>query len=188
MVESSVKGTILIALLSMLLVVDAKSIAGFSGRILDGETAKEGQFPHQVSLRGFLQPDSPWHFCSGALVSENFVLTTANCVRGYIPSNVTILVGTILLIDSETKYNVSSIINHPQFDPNTMVNDISVVKAAQPIGFTFFVRPIRLPISDIGDAVPATISGWGRINVRIYSSDPNLFIYINYVITFCIST
>lgn len=168
MVKLSIKVRISIALLAILLGVDANSIEGFSGRILDGKTAKEGQFPHQVSIRGYLEPDEPWHFCGGALVSDLFVLTTANCVRGYIPSNVTVLVGTITITDDDTEYNVSSIINHPQFDPNTMANDISVIKTTQPIGFTFFVQPIRLPISDIGDAVPATISGWGKIDVRIY--------------------
>lgn len=161
-----VLGSIAVAVLAFLLVVEAKILAETNDRILSGQRARVSQFPHQVSLRGFIRPDFAWHFCGGALINDRFVLTTANCMQGYNSTNVTINVGSLVVTQVGTMYAVSKITNHPQFNRKVMANDISVVKSAQRITFTNLVRPIRLPTSTVPDGYTATISGWGRFDVR----------------------
>lgn len=55
--------------------VVAYTSASPSGRVVGGQDATEGQFPHQVSLRR-----NGSHTCGGSIISRNFVLTAAHCV------------------------------------------------------------------------------------------------------------
>ncbi|KMQ88769.1 mite allergen der f 3-like protein [Lasius niger] len=51
----------------------------FDPRIVNGEDAKEGEIPYQVSLQD-RQISS--HFCGGSVLSEYYVITAAHCVEG----------------------------------------------------------------------------------------------------------
>lgn len=164
MVKFSSFGSIAVALMATLLVVVAKSIDGSTERIIGGEKASCGQFPHQVSIR---RTRDRYHFCSGAIVSEQFVLTTANCMQGpyLVPANIHIKVGANGLFEYGPQHSVSKITNHPQFSNRTMANDISVIKTLKKIEFTKVVKAIGLPTENWAAGTAATISGWGWHNV-----------------------
>ncbi|CAG0896881.1 unnamed protein product [Cyprideis torosa] len=48
-------------------------------RIINGENAYLGQFPHQMSLRYTWNDE---HFCGGSIISKYWVVTAAHCVEG----------------------------------------------------------------------------------------------------------
>lgn len=185
MAKFSTLCAITFALMALLLIAEATSSGESTERIFGGERAIPGQFPYQVSVRapklGFV-----WHFCGGVLISDQFVLTTANCTQGLHsrPANVTVVVGTHTMdpLDSGTAYAVSRITNHPQFKQKTMSNDISVIKAVRKVAFTKLVQPVRLPTSNVVAGTAATISGWGRFNVcfcsHLSEQKINFFIFI----------
>ena len=54
-----------------------------SSRMIGGEEAAYGDFPHQVSLWGtvFLVPQ---FVCSGSLISDRWVITAAQCCQGFL--------------------------------------------------------------------------------------------------------
>lgn len=60
--------------------VNAK--APTSGRIVGGNEAKHGQFPHQAAL--FIEADQGTFFCGGSLLNEEYVMTAAHCVDMYV--------------------------------------------------------------------------------------------------------
>lgn len=52
----------------------------FGGLIVGGEKTKPGEFPHMAAL-GWRLSQGVIFKCGGSLISENFVLTVAHCVK-----------------------------------------------------------------------------------------------------------
>lgn len=53
-------------------------------RIIGGRQAKEGEFPWQVSIASVSSVSStnnPSHFCGGAILSKNTIITAAHCMK-----------------------------------------------------------------------------------------------------------
>ena len=50
-------------------------------RIVGGHDAKEGEFPHQVSLQVGLPGETDWqHFCGGSIIKSDWILTAVHCL------------------------------------------------------------------------------------------------------------
>lgn len=180
----SVLGSIAIALVALLVIVEAEVTGESAERVFGGARAAPGQFPYQVSIRRPFPTTHGRHFCGGALISNRFVLTTANCTQGYLsrPSNVTVVVGTHLTgpLHSGTAYKVSKITNHPRFDRRTLANDISVIKTSTEVRFTNLVRPVKLPATNGLDGSAATFSGWGKFDVRSHYFEYNRLLELTF--------
>lgn len=146
------------------------SISTFDKRIFGGNEATHGQFPYQVSLRG-RGKNGLFHFCGGSIISNRFVLTAAHCTQGKMsrPHFVRAVVGALTRNGTDgIHYTLDSILSHPNFDRNTLANDIAVVRTVNQIKYSNDVQPIALPTTEvlIEGNVPATVSGWGQSMVR----------------------
>merc|ERR1712198_182027 len=130
-------------------------------RIVGGFEAQENQWPWEVAL--FI--DDAW-FCGGSLISENYVLTAAHCVDG--ASYFDILVGAHNVRESSepNRVEITSFNGwyHPQWDPNTLSNDIALIELPSPIEFNDYIKPSCLP--SVGDTADpnelVTATGWGK--------------------------
>ncbi|WP_031146641.1 S1 family serine peptidase [Streptomyces erythrochromogenes] len=126
--------------------------------IVGGSTAPGGFYPYQVSLRAF-----GTHFCGGTILDDMTVLTTATCVQGQPITGITVAVGSNKLNEGGEIYQVSQAISHPDYNPQTLVNDIAVLHIKGPIYFSEKVQPARLDSQgtgvDVGQRLTAT--GWG---------------------------
>lgn len=92
--------------------------------------------------------DGNFH-CGASLISKNYVLTAAHCVRRLKRSRIRIILGDhdqSALTDAEAKQRaVSAIIKHRNFDSNTYNHDIALLKLRKPITFSKNIMPVCMP-------------------------------------------
>ncbi|XP_059622967.1 trypsin beta-like [Phlebotomus argentipes] len=128
------------------------------GRIVGGQDATLGQFPHMVSLRIVASGN---HFCGGSIISSRYVLSAAHCTVGRQAATVHAIVGTINRLQG-TVHPVSQIIDHEGYNANTLANDVSVLQVASPFVFNNIVSAIQVGSAHVGGGVTAFVSGWGQ--------------------------
>lgn len=140
-------------------------------RIIGGLTAKPGQFPYLISLRGRLVVNGTnvfAHRCGGSILSGRWVITAAHCTRFAYSnaSNLLIVAGVHHIFNDGQPYKVKQVFNHADFKWRTARNDISVLRTSEPINFTDSARPIPLNGEYVNEDELSTISGWGAGKVR----------------------
>ncbi|WP_375759796.1 serine protease [Corallococcus exercitus] len=159
-------------------------------QIVGGIEARPNSIPWIVSLK---QDGS--HFCGGSLVrvsnkeESDIVLTAAHCVYDGL-SNATASAGAHDLnrpTSTQETVGVTRAVYHPQYNPDTTLNDIAVLKLDKPIKFDTAVTgacgqssgmrpnlvprlaggntrvPVCLPASGerVAENTMATVAGWG---------------------------
>lgn len=177
------------ASLFALLSVCNAGLLRFDPRIVNGEDAKLGEIPYQVSLQN---QGSSFHFCGGSVLNENYVITAAHCVSGKSASGIKVVAGTINLTQPKTETNVAKIIVHKDYNSaDSWRNDIALLKVEKPFvrseQIAFVSLPSKTDVVHANDI--AVVSGWGRLSqggpttvrlqrVNIYIADQEYCSYI----------
>uniref|UniRef100_A0A182QPU2 Peptidase S1 domain-containing protein n=1 Tax=Anopheles farauti TaxID=69004 RepID=A0A182QPU2_9DIPT len=151
-----VRGQQTVLVLSALLVV-ASAIAAPDRRVVGGIDAVAGDAPWMVSLRNSINS----HFCGGTLVSNRFVLSSANCLSGRLATATMVVAGTRFLNTAAIPYWGLQIITHPNYNVNTLENNVALLQTALPLILTQSIQPLALSADVIGVAVRARLFGWG---------------------------
>ncbi|KAJ8942809.1 hypothetical protein NQ318_022823 [Aromia moschata] len=139
-----------------------KNISHPSARIIGGNEAEPNSRPFQVALAR----DDSNQFCSGLLISADWVLTAAHCMVG--ASRVFVILGAHRILQVEPSQVViisRDIILHPDFDPATLKNDIALMRLSQSVAFNDVIQPVDLPstLSGTFAGSSAVLSGWGQL-------------------------
>lgn len=109
----------------------------------------------QVSLR-----KSGNHFCSGAIISYSWVVTTSECIKDVSVDEIQIVYGTTRLSVQEPSMKVFKIFKHPNYNEGLKENNIAMLLTATKFNLTNGKSiAIHNKVAVEGDAV--IVSGWG---------------------------
>uniref|UniRef100_A0A8C5Z4W0 trypsin n=1 Tax=Marmota marmota marmota TaxID=9994 RepID=A0A8C5Z4W0_MARMA len=124
-------------------------------KIVGGYTCRKNSLPYQVSL------NVGYHNCGGSLISSQWVVSAAHCYKSRIQvrlgeHNIDVLEG------DEQFIQAAKIIQHPNFDKDTLNNDIMLIKLTSPATISARVTTLSLPRSCPSAGTQCLVSGWGN--------------------------
>lgn len=116
---------------------------------------------YQVSLL-YSQKKKQIHFCSGIIVSEYWILTTARCVHNFADKIIIAAYGS-RFIDGPFKFSsIERVSTHPKFNSADFLNDIAMLLTKTKIEFQKnLIAAIQLPSGTYAESEAFAISGWG---------------------------
>jgi len=134
-----------------------------TSRIVNGVTTGVNEFTMMCGLT----QGSAFVFCGCTILANYYVLSSAHCIVGKSATSLQVLVGDHdYKIGTDTPYAtlipVQSYLNHPGFNSNTNLNDISIIKTQRSITYNVAIGPVCLPPTNLlftNSLVEAV--GWG---------------------------
>lgn len=136
-----------------------------SEKIVGGTVADPSTHPFQVGLLLKSVSNSFYaQFCGGALVAARYIVTAAHCSDSFKASAVQVLVGTQALDGSGQRIDVNRILIHPNWNRDSMQNDVAVWELAKSVtGIPFAALATTQPITS---GTPLRATGWGTLSYQ----------------------
>ncbi|KAJ3656394.1 hypothetical protein Zmor_015476 [Zophobas morio] len=135
-----------------------------TSRIIGGEIANAGQFPFIAAI--YKNTNDGTYFCGGSLISDQWILTAGQCVENGILFSIRLGITNLNSNDeSSLRLATDYYVLHPDYNPDTLENDVGLIKLRMPITYSDYVKPVDyLPVVDLQAQSGAVALGWGQNN------------------------
>ncbi|XP_026320263.1 trypsin, alkaline A-like [Hyposmocoma kahamanoa] len=138
-------------------------------RIVGGSLTTINQYPFGVALLYSAAQTTFWQSCGGSILNQRSVLSAAHCTvgTGNVPGRWRSRVGSSFANSGGAVHLTAQIINHPQYNPSTENNDITILRLSsniQYVGGTVAPSSIAGANYNLGDNQVVWAIGWGRIS------------------------
>ncbi|XP_044268048.1 chymotrypsin BII-like isoform X1 [Tribolium madens] len=131
-------------------------------RIIGGHTAHISQVPFVAAIN--VEGSGYNWFCGGALYGNQWIITAGQCVNG--ATLFTIRLGAISLTEPDENrvtFSTSTFFLHPEFNTETLENDIGLIKLRMPVTHTSYIKSVNyLALSKLWDNTHVYVMGWGQ--------------------------
>ncbi|XP_041032784.1 trypsin-3-like isoform X1 [Carcharodon carcharias] len=135
------------------------AVAGDDDKIINGYSCPPHSQPWQVIFT-----TDTYRWCGGSVINEWWILSAAHCEQ---PAHTLVAyIGdhdTNVHEGTEQYIGASKVIIHPHYNPQTLDNDVMLVKLSSPVQFNSYVRPIELSSSCPTAGLQCLVSGWGNL-------------------------
>lgn len=112
-------------------VANGTRLLAIGPRIMGGEPAPIGAFPWMASLELKVRRKDA-HFCGGAFIAREWVITAAHCVNPSSAGAIDVLGGTNTLDTGGMLYPVDRVIVHEKYSTETQDYDVALLHLAKP--------------------------------------------------------
>ncbi|XP_037811509.1 trypsin alpha-4-like [Lucilia sericata] len=126
------------------------------GCIVGGAATTISSFPWQISLQR-----SGSHSCGGSIYNNQIIVTAAHCLQSVSTTVLKVRAGSSFWNSGGVLLSVNEFKNHEGYDPETMINDIAVIRLSSSLTMSSTIKPIALASSAPANGAAATVSGWG---------------------------
>lgn len=131
----------------------------YSTQVIGGRDTTIEQWPWQVQL---IRAGKP--FCSGSLLSDEWVVTAAHCFDGGAPSSLAL--GRTALTAGGIVRSAAEVIIHEEYTGSSFDYDIALIRLDTPVTFGSTISPIELLSAEqepnlAQDGVLGSVTGWG---------------------------
>lgn len=134
-------------------------------RIINGDTSYSSRFLHQVSLYSAINGR---HFCSGAIISDRWIVTVAECLNGIRTSDIRMKYGIFGLSMNGKVAEAAKVVLHPEYNPNIRKNNLALIMTSSKIELRFgLVQAAKMPAHKSAEGDFAMVSGWGENEVSV---------------------
>jgi len=148
---------------------------GMSTRIVGGNEGNIEDIPYIIALH-----EIGWgQLCGGVIITATRTLTAAHCTYWFPEYPLEVQAGSNSLNEGGQRSLVTSALNHPQYDEDTLDADISILYLAEALNLALpSIAAIAMPPQGAGVAVgtSARVSGWGALYEGHWGVD-----YLRYV-------
>uniref|UniRef100_S4RE45 Peptidase S1 domain-containing protein n=1 Tax=Petromyzon marinus TaxID=7757 RepID=S4RE45_PETMA len=131
-------------------------------RIAGGTPAARGAWPWMAALYQLRGRPS----CGGSLVGERWIVTAAHCLFTRLHLCVRLCHRPFLNAYLCVSVSVANYVVHPEFDAQTLRNDIAVLELERNVRVTDLIAPVCLPDDRVQTlTTPGTmlaVTGWGK--------------------------